>query len=450
MKTLKTFGCFIAAALLASAITSCERVDYPDRFRPTDGVPTVYSVRYTTSDTYIDQAFMEEVVCILGENLKSVHDVLFNDQKAILNTSFITNNTLLVQVPKTMPVVETDKIYLITAAKDTVTFDFKVLPPAPTVREMSFEYAEPGEEVTIFGNYFYQKAEKIVVEFPGADPVTNIADSKVTMTALTVTVPEGAQPGKVKVTTASGTSASDFFYKDNRGLLFDFDGTNGLYTINKGWHACDLTAPGEGVGGSVALIASNAQQEFSANGSDWQDGKCHFEYWAGNWQDPETYGTWDGRRLNDLVDFTNFGSMCIKFEVKVDPAHPWSGCPMQIIFSSVTQVSNGNAGVLDIYGNVLAGCNNTYFAKENQHPRYMWRPWKDAPEGEYSTNNEWVTVTVPFTAFTYNMDGTAATGKLTPESFSNLEFFFAGGTSDEGSPCAPYILIDNVRAVPVR
>ncbi|MCQ2185139.1 MAG: glycan-binding surface protein [Bacteroidales bacterium] len=449
MKSIKTLSYIFAATLFVMGLSSCDKVDYPDRFRPTSGVPTVHSVRYSSTDTYIDQAFMEEVVCILGENLRSVHDVWFNDQQAILNTSYVTDNTLMVQVPKTMPTVETDKIYLITAAKDTVTYDFRVLPPVPSVREMSFEYAQPGEFVTIYGNYFYQKegGEPMVVEFPGAK-ATEIKN--LTMTSFDVKVPAGAQPGKVRVTTASGTSASDFYYADNRGLLFDFDGTNGLYTINHGWHACDLTAEGQGVGGSVALIASNGEQEFTANGEDWQDGKCHFEYWAGNWQDPETYGTWDGRRLIDLVDFTNFASMCIKFEVKVDPERPWTGCPMQIIFSSVTQVSNGNAGVLDIHGNVLAGCNNTYFAKDKQHPRYMWRPWKTAEGGVYSTNNQWVTVTVPFTAFTDNMDGTPATGTLTPESFSNLEFFFAGGTSDEGKPCKPYILIDNVRAVPVR
>ena len=65
---------------LAMAVASCETVDYPDRFRETAGVPTVHYVRYADRDIVITQGFMEEVVCLVGENLTSVHDLYFNDQ----------------------------------------------------------------------------------------------------------------------------------------------------------------------------------------------------------------------------------------------------------------------------------------------------------------------------------------------------------------------------------
>lgn len=446
MKSIKTISYIFAATLLVCGLSSCDKKDYPQRFRPTDGVPTVHSVRYADKDTYIEQAFMEEVVCILGENLRSVHDIWFNDQQAILNTSYITDNTLLVQIPKTMAVVETDKIYLVTAKKDTVTHNFRVLPPAPRVKEMSFEYAQPGQKVTIYGNYFYQKPDSpLVIEFPNAT-VDNIPDADITLTAVNVTVPAGAQPGRIKVTTASGTSASEFVYCDDRGLLFDFDGTNGLYTINKGWHGVPVVEGG--VTGNCMMMDAS-KEKFTCDGGDWHDGTCHFEYWAGNWADPETYGTWDGRRLNDIVDFSNFGQMALKFEVKINAENAWTGCPMQLIFSDVTLVSNGNAGVKDIYGNTLAGCNNTYFNNASVSlPRYMWRPW--AATGSFETGGEWKTVTVPISEFTSYWDGTLAAGTLTKESFANLEFFFAGGSKNEGTPCSPIVYIDNIRAVPAR
>ena len=446
MKSIKTISYLFAAVLIATGLSSCEKTDYPDRFRPTDGVPTIYGVRYANADTHIEQAFMEEVVCIMGENLRSVHDVWFNDQQAILNTSYLTDNTLIIQIPKTMPVKATDKIYFNTKDKKTVEYPFRVLPPAPRVQSMSFEYAADGQEVTIYGNYFYQKADSpIKIEFPNAD-AGHIADENITLTSVKVKVPEGAQKGKIKVTTASGTSASEFVFRDDRGLLFDFDGTNGLYTVNKGWHACPIVEGG--VGGSMCMMMDGSAESFTADGSDWHDGSCHFEYWAGNWQDPETYGIWDGRRLCDLVDFSDFGNMALKFEVKIPEDHPWLGCPMQIIFSDVTLVSNGNAGVLDIYGNVLGGCNNKYFNdKTISLPRYFWRPWAD---GEIDTAGEWMTVTVPISKFTQFWDDSAATGKLTQESFANLEFFFAGGTESEGWPCSPVVYIDNIRAVPVK
>ncbi|MCQ2141254.1 MAG: glycan-binding surface protein [Bacteroidales bacterium] len=446
MKSIKTISYLFAATLLVSGLSSCDKADYPNRFRPTEGKPTVHSIRYANTDTQIEQAFMEEVVCLLGENLKSIHDIWFNDQQAILNTSFITDNTLLVQVPKTMPTVETDKIYLVTAAKDTLTYDFRVLPPVPRIKEMSFEYAADGDEVTIYGNYFYQKpGSDLVVEFPNAT-CDRIPDSDITLTSIKVKVPAGAQPGRVKITTASGTSASEFMFRDTRGILFDFDGTNGLYTSNKGWHPAALVDGG--VSGQCLKLDGSAEK-FTCDGGDWHDGPCHFEYWAGNWQDPETYGTWDGRRLIDIVDFTNFAQMVLKFEVKINPEDEWKGCPMQIIFSGVQHVSNGNAGVKDIYGVTLPGCNNTYFNdKSISLPRYMWRPW--AATGSYHTNGEWVTISAPISDFIYFMDGSVAAGNLTPDCFSNLEFFFAGGTSSEGEPSNPVLYIDNIRAVPAR
>ena len=88
----------IGAVILAGSLSSCERYDYPDRFRATEGLPTVSYVRYADKDVFIDQAFMDEILCIVGTNLRSVHDIYFNDQKAIINTSYITDNTLIVDV----------------------------------------------------------------------------------------------------------------------------------------------------------------------------------------------------------------------------------------------------------------------------------------------------------------------------------------------------------------
>ena len=447
MKSIKTISCFVLAVIVAAGLSSCDKVDYPDRYRSTDGRPAIYGIRYANSDTHIEQAFMEEVICIMGDNLRCVHDIWFNDQQAILNTSYITDNTILVQIPKTMPGIETDKIYFNTVTGKTYEYDFRVLPPAPRVQRISFEYAEDGQEVIIYGNYFYQKDDApLKIEFPNADAGV-IADDDITLTAVKVKVPEGAQMGKVKVTTASGTSASEFVFRDDRGLLFDFDGTNGLYTVNKCWHAVPVVE-GQGISGSACLMMDASGESFTADGADWHDGTCHFEYWAGNWQDPETYGEWDGRRLNDIVDFSNYGSMVLKFEVKIPESNPWTGCPMQVIFSDVTLVSNGNAGVVDIYGNVLGGCNNTYFNDASiSLPRYLWRPWAD---GMTHTGGEWVTVSIPISSFNMFWDGNAATGKLSKESFANLELFFAGGSTSEGSPCSPIVYVDNIRAVPAN
>ena len=223
MKAINKYASFLLGLVL---VASCS--DYPDRFVLTSETPVVDYVRYADKDVLITQASMEELVCIVGDNLTSVHDLYFNDQPAVLNSSYMTAHTLLVSVPKNLPKVETDKIYLITKDSTVVDYDFKVLPPAPKITSMSLEWAKPGESVTIYGSYLFPPC---TVEFPGVDPVDITAGDG---TAVTLNVPAGAQPGKIKVNTASGTAQSVFQYKDDRGMLFDFDGLTGL--DNHGWN----------------------------------------------------------------------------------------------------------------------------------------------------------------------------------------------------------------------
>lgn len=125
-------------ALLAScsglALQSCE--DEPDKFELTGGKPTIYYIRpanVEAKDSLLTAAAPSKTICIVGKNLTSISEMFFNDQSTILNTSYITDNTMIVDVPKDIPDHVTDKIYMITANKDTVTYDFHVTIPAPVV-----------------------------------------------------------------------------------------------------------------------------------------------------------------------------------------------------------------------------------------------------------------------------------------------------------------------------
>ena len=120
-KIFKSTLCALAIVLTAA---SCAKQDYPDRFSATDGVPSISYVRYAAEDVFITQAYMDEILIIVGDNLRSVHEILFNDQSAILNTALMTDHTIHVSVPKTLSKNPTDKMYLITAAGDVVEYDF--------------------------------------------------------------------------------------------------------------------------------------------------------------------------------------------------------------------------------------------------------------------------------------------------------------------------------------
>lgn len=264
MKTIKLLNIIAVSAAAATMFLSCDSIDYPDRYKVADGNPTVYSVRYADRDLTITGAFMDEVVCLLGDNLRSIKELWFNDQQAILNTSYITDHTLIVAVPKVLPVKQTDKIYMVNNAKDTTTFDFKVLPPVPVINSMSFEYAKPGETVTVKGNYFY---EPMTLEFTGAE-ATKI--SNLTFSSFDVVIPEGALPGKIKVTTESGTGQSSFMYQDDRGMLFTFDDARG----NHGWHNQTIQSDANSFSGNYLQLYKDGVV-LKADGSDWADDGYH-------------------------------------------------------------------------------------------------------------------------------------------------------------------------------
>jgi hypothetical protein len=128
---------------------------------------------------------------------------------------------------------------------------------------------------------------------------------------------------------------------------------------------------------------------------------------------------------------------------------------MQIFFGGTDKVSTGNAGVKDVYGNVLAGCNNVYFHEQGKLPRALYMPWKDQDDKLYHTSGKWVTVTIPFSEFIYDYDGNKlSNGYSSSTDFANLGIFvIKGGYNDktvlpDGVDCNPIIKIDNIRVVP--
>ena len=425
----------ILAALTISAgflAVSCE--DQPDAFVPAEGVPSVDFIRYADRDIVITQAFMQEAVCLVGNNLRSINQLWFNDQEAVLNTSYITDNTLVVSVPKTKATVRTDKIYMITAAKDTVTYDFVVLAPAPVVKAMSNEYAKEGEEVTITGQYFISP---ITIEFQGA--VIEEADMKLSETAATFKIPAGAQPGVVKVTTASGTTKAPFQYRDPRGLITNFDG--GTDIVPQGWNIKVQYKTEGGVDGQYVELGP-ASKPLTATG-DWEE-EYKLPFWCGNWNgDPMSITSGPGVPICNIIDFKNFATMGIKFELCIPKENPWKSGSMQIVFVNAERCANDSWQ------------NNKYIhAKSDDNPegldlcRALYHPWKDT--GEFHTGGKWITVTIPFSEFIYNSDGTPGKVPLqSPEDFASLIIWpWSGGLV--GEECFPIFRYDNIRAVSLK
>ena len=79
----------IALTAVGSGFTSC--ADQPDKFELASGTPTVYYIRpvdVASKDSLLTSASLQSTICLVGDNLKSIKGILFNDQAAVLNTSY--------------------------------------------------------------------------------------------------------------------------------------------------------------------------------------------------------------------------------------------------------------------------------------------------------------------------------------------------------------------------
>ena len=456
MKTNKIFQGITLALVAFAALTTTSCKDEPDAYEIADGRPTINFIRPVSAsscDSIITSASMQSTICIVGENLRSVTGLLFNDQQAVLNTSYITDNTLIVTIPNEIPGTVTDKIYFATNSNDTVTYDFHVVIPAPVVASMSNEWASAGEEVTIIGDYFLDYAEyPITVNFGDSYTVPRSAIKSISKTKIVFTMPENAPEDKVSVTSVYGKTQGAFKYRDNRGMLFDFDTPckTGVVLGNHGWHNRVIQSDETSLSGNYLVMGGGAAMGVDGG---WNDGDFSFEYWAGNWADPENYAEYV--RISDLADFTDFANLNLKFEMNIPKDYAWSAAPMQIFFGGVTQISTGNAGVKDIYGNELAGCNNTFFHEQGKLPRALYMPWKDTEDLLYHTDGQWTTVTIPLSDFIYDYDGNKlSSGFVSTADFGSFNIFIIkGGYNDktvlpDGVECKPFIKIDNIRVVP--
>ena len=130
---------FATLAVVGLTLTSCK--DQPDAYKVADGIPSVYYIRnlstevrnnndatdvHYTNGELVESASPQSTLCLVGDNLRSVYELYFNDCKAVLNTSYITDNTLIVDVPKSVPKEVTNKIYLVNRDGTVVEYPFSV------------------------------------------------------------------------------------------------------------------------------------------------------------------------------------------------------------------------------------------------------------------------------------------------------------------------------------
>lgn len=437
MKSVFKYSLIAFSGLIfAGTLASCSETDAEKDKGMTPVIKYARMCDVETADSLVVSASLGTRLCFVGDNLGDVQQVWFNDQKAKLNPTMVTSHTIIVDIPNNIPGEVTNIARFITSSNHTAEYPFSVSVPAPRVNSMTCEYARPGDIVTISGAYFADDPNvPLTVTFPGNIPATirNISQE-----TLEIEIPECNEEGPVTVTSIYGEGESSFHYLDTRGMMFDFDGLTGL--TNHGWHNQPVENDGSGISGNYVRLGDGATTLAGADA--WDDQNFAFEYWAGSWNTPTDYPEGEGVRLFDIVDFSDFNNMSLKFELCIPSNAAWQACAMQLIFAGTDKVTMGNPGT-DIYGNAVPGCNNTFF--QDNSARGLWTPWSVTEA--YHTDGKWITVTLPIKDFVYGPDGSGASTFLaSPSDFASFQIFlWNGGVS--GVDCTPMLKIDNIRAV---
>lgn len=445
MKTRYINWFFVAAlAMMGCLMTACE--DQPDKYEIADGVPTLKYVRSPLpeeADSLLVGAYLGNTVCLVGDNLRSIYELYFNDQKATLNTSYMTDHTILVDIPKNIPEEVTNKIYMVTKSGEKVDFDFSVMVPAPVVNSMSCEYAPAGSEAVLYGDYFVDDPNiPLTISMPGDITVEGEQITSITKTAIKFIVPEGAVQGNIRVKSIYGTGQSVFQYKDTRNILFDWDGKyEGALAAGNSWNG-DNEKKGQ-ILTSVPPVDGKymVMGPATLSGGQWQ---TPGEYLMMYWPDPNaTEGCvplYNLPQFKKMLEDYKIEELALKFEVYVPTSNPWMAEGMQIRFTSLDEVSMSNQTQDYIW-------NDDESHEEGKAPRGVWVPWEET--GSYDTNNQWVTVTLKMSEFNKLVSGLASDTEFTQDRFAGLSIFLRGGGVD-GKECEPIICIDNIRVVPVE
>ncbi len=400
-KNLNILPLFLGITLLAGIlIISCKEDE-----KPNGGVPIIDYIRLTdtaAADSFITSAYMGQLIAIVGRNLSGAREIMFNDQPGFLIPTYVTDVSILVNVPSTVPTSINNKMIITFEDGYELQYDFYVDVPPPVITSIKCEYVPDGDIAVLYGDYFF---EPITVLWPGDVEVEIVSMEK---TKIEVTVPEGATPGQIKIQTLFGEALSPFLFRDNRNTIVDFD-----LLLHESWTAAvayaDSAPEIAPTSGNYAIIQSDDVTDW-----DWENNLAVF--------------AWGENVRGDVPLATGFvPALDFRFEVNV--VEPWYDVRMEIYFSPYGQ-GHGRDAV------------DPSFCR--------WKPWLEEP---YTTDG-WITVSIPLSQFWFDRDdaASAVNGSQPLQNLTgltNLNMMIFGPRESDASATHPIqVCVDNIRIVP--
>lgn len=376
-----------------------------------NGEPVIYYIRNTDperSDSLYVGAPLGNLIAIVGANLGGTNKIVFNDQEAALNSTYVTDRSILVTVPPDAPKERNDKMILYFRNGGTLEYEFRVDISAPVVQSMENEWALEGQTAVIRGNYFF---EPLSVKLSGGVAVT---PTSITQTEIKFEVPAGAPAGPITVTTNFGETKSAFHFHDKRNIILNYDDL----TSTGSWRYGLFVEDEHSFDGKYVKFKGTYNAGERNEGSD---GASTYEsqFWAGRSGRPE------GNFLpGEPADYS------LKFEAKVIT---WNLSYLNLCWAPWGWQDSNQ----ELWSNTV-------------NARAVWGPWA-AKGAAFDTGGKWITVEIPMTEFKWAMGMSGGNVTYTEMPFNkkvtgSLSLWVLSAPGASNSPFEFYI--DNIRVVP--
>jgi hypothetical protein len=380
----------VLMAFVSLNLVSCEDDE--------EGMPTVTNIRVIAKDSSIVGGEFGLPIAIQGTHLSSVVEVWFNDVKAELNPVYVTNTNILIFVTDDGPSEVTNTITLVTASGNRITAEFQTILPPPVIWQLYNEFAKPGTENFVIGQYFFD-IQKILI---GEQEVEILAKSD---NVLQFVMPQSVGVDRVTVVGAGGTAVSAFRLNETEGNMVNFDIPATGWGSDVCWGDAERINPDnseiEPVAGRYTRIK---QTDLAATGyqGDWVVSTCWFDFG---------------------LEAAPAAEKIFRFEAYI--GEPWK------------------AGHYNI--NIGTETGETF--------RFEWKPWDVEGLRESGIKTDaWVTFAIPANSFRKFANDAYVSPAVTISDMSkvrDLQVMFSNGASDAQKIPAHYVALDNFRMVDI-
>ena len=222
----------ILSLLTVFHFQACKEVD--DMYIDNDNPITVTSVHLQDADdTVLDRpvtfARLGQLIRLEGSGFLGIREVIINGESAYLNPTLLTDNSLIVRVPRLAPTVDATaevKNKIVLKKKSiTLTHVFEIRDAAPSISRVSHTLPKAGEEITIYGRGLVGVKS---ITFPGNVVVTTGIVSDVDGEWCKVNVPAGVSDdgGSILVIGVNGGAYSPAYFNFKKGIVHNFDDVN--------------------------------------------------------------------------------------------------------------------------------------------------------------------------------------------------------------------------------